>query len=1254
MKRGFRILVLLVLGLWTGGNAMAEDHYLVGGCTASGWNAGAFNRSPVAMVNVSDNVWVWAGKLTIGDGDDGRFKIPDSDGGWDGYWAPAQGTVLTSEWSDLSTNSSGDYKYCVAEEGVYRVTINTNTQKIKAEKLTEPSKDGDYYLIGSVNDYYWYAGTVTSGEQTLKARLTSDLDFATVGFFPLACDKFKYMGEFDGAGYTISNAVIVGSNNNVAFVRYATGGADIHDLVVEGSFTGGAKIGGIVGFARDGGEVKLTNVINKATVKSTGNTDANAAGLFGCAVDGTKVTATNCANMGEVRGQDGNCAAFAGWTQSGTTFTNCWNSGAIYNMENNCNLYRNTGAVSATNCWDASGNDAYTQGTMIAPATIASGEFCYKLNGDQSEIHWYQNLAGTVDDNPVPFSAHSQVYANGQLKCDGTSAGGELTYSNESSSVIPPHTNENGWCSVCGALDHDYLSTDADGYYSIGTANDLHWFAAMVEEVNQSAKAKLTANIDYSDFKQGFIGVSQSLPFRGVFDGQGNTITIDIVNNGTGRTGLFAYINAATIRNLVVEGSATSAGNNCVGGLGGRSDGSGTLIENVVVKTAVSYTGTNGDATCGGLFANMESTVTVKNCAFYGSINTGSAEGNGGLVGWAGGGANVKFENCIVAPTSYTQNGNSADFARNNPTADNCFKVANDDARLASGEMTWELNKKVSGGTDWYQLIGTDAYPMPFGTAIVYANGQLYCDGMPKPGSAFENEEKAAVQDNHTYSDWGFCTNSHDGITCDALQPDYVELADGFYQVGEYKQLNWFAMLVNRGETTAKAQLTADIDKTEYADNAYPGIGTSDHPFRGVFDGQGHHIRNFSMDLGEDAVGFFRYVTSGGTVIKRFTIDSNCSFKGNSGVGAFVGQAKGRNGDRDLLFEELGNEAPVTATGNNAAGILGVDMLSDCIITMKNCYNVGAISGQYENGGLSGWMGDNAITENCYNNGDVSGSNIESFGRGNGIQITNCFDPVTNWPALPSSPAEDFSNGVIFAKLFDAAPVWHMEFANPAHPVLYDAALVLKENFPNRFVAAEGVDLTLERTIYADGEWETVCLPFALTAAQVAEVFGEGTKLAALTGSEGETLEFSTVTALEAGTPYLLLPTVAFTSKELEGVTLVAGEPTAVAEAGLAFTGVYEPTKIDQGDLFIAAGNKLKPSDGESAMKAFRAYFDVVGEGSGAKMFVVDEAAGGATGIVRADGSVETLDEVYTVSGVRVSKPTRGLYIINGKKTVIK
>ena len=1214
---------------------MAEDHYVVGNATV-GWTDNAYDRSPTAMVNVTENVWVWSGHIST---DGNRFRI--TDGGWGGHWATADGDLLGSEEKDLkASQNGGDYSFVVAEEGIYRVTVNTSTLKIKAEKLTEPSKDGGYYLIGSVDDYYWYAGTVTSGEQTLKARLTADLDFGTAGFFPLSCDKFKFKGEFDGAGHTIANAVIIGSNNNVGFIRYASDGANIHDLVIEGSFTGSAKIGGVIGFARDGGEVKLTNVINKADVHSSGNSDANAAGLVGCATDGTKITALNCANMGAVSGQDGQCAAFAGWTQSGTTFTNCWNSGAISNIDGSAQLYRNSGAVAATNCFDLT--NVGNQGTKVDASTLATGELCYELNGDQSEIHWYQNLSGTVDAYPVPFSSHAQVYANGQLKCDGTSAGGELTYSNEATSVVPPHTFESGWCSVCGALDHEYLTADGEGYYNIGTANDLNWFAAMVEQVNQSLNAKLTADIDYTAYKQGFIGVSQSIPFRGTFDGQEHTITIDIVNAGTGRTGLFAYVNVATIKNLVVEGNASSAGNNCVGGLGGRSDGSGTLIENVVVKTAVVYTGSNTDATCAGFFANMESSATLKNCAFYGSINTGSSDGNGGLVGWAGGGASIKFENCLVAPTAYTQNGNSADFARNNPSTTNCFKVANDDARLASGEMTWMLNGEVSGGTNWYQLIGTDTYPMPFGTAIVYANGSLYCDGTPKPGSAFENEEKETVRDAHNYSEWGFCSNEHDGNVCDALQPDFAELTNGYYQLGDYKKLNWFATLVNRGiETNAKAQLTADIEM----ESAFPCIGNASNRFTGEIDGQKHFLKNWAVSGATQKVALVR-CAEGGLTLKNMTIDKTCSLSSSATVAGFIADINGADGTITLL--NLGNEGTMNG-GTNTGGIVGCDFNGSITIHMTNCYNVGSITASNEGGGLGGWLGNNAVTLNCYNNGTVT--NGESFARGNNIQLTNCYDAVTNWPDLIHVDASAFADGTVFAALFDADNVWRMEFNDPAHPVLYDAAVVLKEDFPNRIVAAENVDLTLKRTLYADGEWETICLPFALTAAQITDVFGEGTKIAELTGSEGESLLFTSVTAVQAGVPYLVLPTVAATSIELTGVDLVADAPSAITEAGLAFTGIYEPTKIDQGDLFIAAGNKLKPSNGEGTMKAFRSYFDVVGEGTGAKMFVVD---GETTGIVRADGSIETLGDVYTINGVRVDKPTRGLYIINGKKTIIK
>ncbi|MBR1880448.1 MAG: hypothetical protein IJ804_06860 [Prevotella sp.] len=1266
MKRTIKLLLLTVLGTWMAGSAWADD-YFVNGDGTIGWKSGnEYNLSPAALVNVSDNVWVWAGKMNANK----NFRITGIN--WGGFWATSNGDLLGTEEKSLkNTQDGGDFSFVVAEEGIYKVTVNTSALTIKAEKMAEPTKIGDYYQIATVNDYYWFAGTVTSAESsTAKAQLTADLDFAETGFFPLACDMFKFKGEFDGAGHTISNAKIIGTNNNVAFVRYATGGTNIHDLIIEGSFEGNAKIGGIIGFARDnGGEVKLTNVINKATVHSSGSSDANAGGLVGCATDGVKITALNCANMGAVSGQNGQCAAFAGWTQNGTTFTNCWNSGAISNIENSAQLYRNSGSVTAVNTYDLT--NVGDQGIKLNATTLGSGELAYRLNGDQSVINWYQNLGTDADAYPVPFSTHGQVFANGELKCDGTSTGGELTYSNSSSSVVPPHTFEggNGWCSVCGTLDHNYLTADADGFYSIGTANDLKWFAAIVAEVDQSAKAKLTDNIDYTTNKQGFIGISQSVPFKGVFDGQGKTITIDIVNAGSSRTGLFAYINAATIKNLVVEGSATSSGNNCVGGLGGRSDGDGTLIENVVVKTAVSYTGTNGDATCGGFFANMEGQVTLKNCAFYGSINTGTAEGNGGLVGWAGSGANNKYINCIVAPTAYTQNGNSGDFARNNPTTTNCFKVASDDARLASGEMTWKLNGEVSGGENWYQTIGTDALPMPFGTAKVYANGYLYCDGLPKPGSSFENEEKTSTPDAHNYGEWGFCINEHDGITCDEIQPDFATLTDGYYQISNAKELNWVAVWTARKDASVNVKLTKDIDMTEVAN--FPGLGSNEKIFTGEFDGQRHIISNMKMDWDREGVGLINRAADGAKV-KNVTIAANCSFKGSKAVAALIGCLYGGG---DVYVENCGNEGSVETTSVNAGGICGV-CYNGTILHLTNVYNVGEITGatDKESGSLSGWM-KNAVAINCYSiagyptatatHGFQEGN---QFARGDGIALTNCYDFGTgNWGTNNSTWGSAFADGRkiaevnetemgrVFAGLFDAegGNVWRMEYDGWAHPVLYDPAkLVLSENVPNRYVNKTGINFTLKRTLVKDN-WNTICLPFDLTTSNQQFLFGLGEyKIAELKGVDDETLQFETVTGtMTAGKPYLVMPIQDVTEKLFNNIDITAETPTAVNAGDFTFTGIFEPTLIAENDLFVATGNKLQPSDGTGKLKGFRAYFKTAA-GARATSFVVD--GGTTTGIIGIDGTVIENGKIYNLNGQKVQNAQKGLYIVNGKKVVVK
>ena len=1026
------IALVCSVGMWADEPSMLT---IVGGATNAGWTDNEYNRTPGRMVRTAENTWVWAGQLNAKDGNDGNFKIPNSATGWNGYWADEADKQLginDVEEFTLSTDGSGDKKFHVASTGMYRITINTSTLKMTVEKLKEPSKEGDFYLIGTVEDFMWYAGYVTSGGNTDKARLTADISFQGKNFFPISSDRYKFRGELDGAGHTIDNAVIDDPSERLGLCRYLGPGANIHDLVMgeNCSFKGTSKVGGLAGHARDGGEVTFTNVINRATVTATGNTNSNAAGFVGLATDATKIIALNCGNTGAISGPN-ECAAFAGWTQDGSTFTNCWNIASITGQDGKNTLYR--GGSSSTNCYDvAESNNA----TQISVEAITSGELCYKLNGDQSSIGWYQNLTGEVDAIPVPFSTSSQVYANGELKCDGTSAGGDLTYSNSKTSILPDHTDVDGWCSVCGSFLPGHLTADGEGFYSIGTEKELNWFATLVSTVNSAAKAKLTADIDYTAYKQGFIGVSRGSAFSGTFNGQEHTIKIDIVNAGSDRTGLFAYINAATIKNLVVEGSATSAGNNCVGGLGGRSDGDGTLIENVIVKTDVSYTGSNNDATCGGLFANMEGKVTLKNCAFLGSINTGTAGGNGGLVGWAGGGSNNSYENCLVAPVEYTKNGNSADFARNNPSTTNCIKVASDDARFATGELCYTLN---AGGDNWYQnLTGeVDAIPVPFSTghSKVYANASYNCDGTAKGAIVYANDNEES-RDEHQPVD-GFCT------VCNAMTSyvaDYMTPAeDGYYEISNNKQMRWFAATVNDVNTSVNARLTADIDFTGVKD--YAPIGKEASRFVGTFDGQGHQITNLTLDLDQNEVGIFGVIAEG-AVIKNFTLASSSSITGNNRV-AIVGMAKRINGG-DIHLECLGNEADITGHGKNVGGILGVNMNSSgyAKIYMTNCYSTGAIEGTGENGQLTGWGGDGAVVENCYAIGETT--NCDGFGRfPGGCTITNCFsDKDLNWGPTQVTE-EQLASGEVAAKLGDAF-----------HQVIGEGYPVLDESLPNVYEIA--------------------------------------------------------------------------------------------------------------------------------------------------------------------------------------------------------
>lgn len=224
--------------------------------------------------------------------------------------------------------------------------------------------------------------------------------------------------------------------------------------------------------------------------------------------------------------------------------------------------------------------------------------------------------------------------------------------------------------------------------------------------------------------------------------------------------------------------------------------------------------------------------------------------------------------------------------------------------------------------------------------------------------------------------------------------------------------------------------------------------------------------------------------------------------------------------------------------------------------------------------------------------------------------------------------------------------------------------ITLDENSDNIVEAAENVNVTLKRTFYKDGEWNTLCLPFAVadakTAFDGAELREVDTK-----NSNGNTIVFKKATAIEAGKPYLIKWANTSTEavdfeKKFEGVTLVAAAtPVEVNNGGISFNGFYKMTEARELGASVAAigaGNKLfKVTEGK--MKGFRAAFVL---SSGVQQAAINVVIDGtATGIedlvidgVKANGRVYNLNGQYVGNSLNGLQP--GLYIQNGKKIVVK
>lgn len=213
---------------------------------------------------------------------------------------------------------------------------------------------------------------------------------------------------------------------------------------------------------------------------------------------------------------------------------------------------------------------------------------------------------------------------------------------------------------------------------------------------------------------------------------------------------------------------------------------------------------------------------------------------------------------------------------------------------------------------------------------------------------------------------------------------------------------------------------------------------------------------------------------------------------------------------------------------------------------------------------------------------------------------------------------------------------------------------------PFAIAASKNSKISYDRNFIQD-QPSTVCLPFALTAEELANV-GKAYTLSAVSGSKAT---FTPVTAIEAYKPYLLIPSA--DGKLLENIAATKDIADVPAEAKTSVSGSYsfvgtlqakKSVKTEGVEVYGFSANegKFVHASDKASIDAFRAYISVPSTAhSTAASRSIDIDFGGTTGINEIQNAhSSSAAATYDVAGKRVDKNYKGVVIRNGKKMIQK
>ena len=795
--------------------------------------------------------------------------------------------------------------------------------------------------------------------------------------------------------------------------------------------------------------------------------------------------------------------------------------------------------------------------------------------------------------------------------------------------------------------------------------------------------------------------------FNGNYDGGGYTISGISIDRTENFTGLFGKVigtkdqHRGFIQNIVLANS-TIKGASYTGGIVGRM-GNGHVLNchvrnSVTVQANVDGTSsTNKKLGFGGVVGYM-SGGTVRNCTSMATVDNGGhqyVQYFGGVIGYmtnstGSSGMTATAADCFSYNKAPIGRQASKPYSGTATNVERVHKVQNTDGNVTLPEDVPTTAGFLYDGMRYYK----GGAVVPLVVNLTEEAGYTITVSY-KPGS--DAEVTISPDD---FGDYYFTVPAQNKTftvkAAKAIDPDDFSQDGDTYTIHTATGWNVFCDLLaenDKGYFSGKTVLLGDdITVTRMA-------GGSNHDFTGTFDGQGNTL-TLNYTTTEEKAAPFRNVESG------------------------------------CVIQNLHVAGTIQTSAKYAAGLVGTQYGA---VTIRNCRSSvtinSTVSGDGTHGGLvalnGNGNGSNLTIEGCVFDGSLLGASTNSCSgfvgyksNGRTVSITNSlFAPTEvtisetssatfarNWtmPADANSyytaalgtaqgtaayvytPASD---GFVPANVGAEGTAYSVSsitaYANGLERdgkfYLVKAAVSLADNADNSgsIVNNQVADVTLAgRTLYKDGSWNTLCLPFEvdLTATDC-PLYGATARTVTAASVSGTTLNLTfgdAVNTLEAGTPYIIKwdgdGTSNIENPVFEGVTIEATKndydtnaESVTTDERVRFVGTYKSTPFDAENksiLLMGGENTLYYPAAGAGIGAQRAYFKIGGDDSALlarrlTAFSIDfgEDEEEATGIISVSAETRNnADGWYSLDGRKlVGKPTQnGIYINNGKKVVIK